>query len=178
MRRLLKLIFYAVVLVSSAKKANGQSSKNLLRLVTDTTKDEYAYVDVKGDTLIPFGKYLLCYTEEFDEFAIVRSKDKGLIGIDREENILFNVYVFDNGPDYPSDGLFRIVKDGKIGYANSSGQVVIQPQFDCAYPFMNGKAKVGKGCKENTDGEHRWWTEGTWYMINRKGKVLKAKQSR
>jgi len=178
MRRILKLIFSLLTLAMVTSSAIGQSSNNYLRRVVDTTNDEYAYVNTKGDTVIPSGKYLLCYTDKFDQFAIVSSKDKGLVGIDRNENFLFNVYVFDNGPDYPSNGLFRIVKDGKIGYANLNGKIVIQPQFDCAYPFKNGKAKVGKGCKEQTDGEHRWWTEGNWYTINKKGKVIKTKYSR
>ncbi|MGZ3848664.1 MAG: WG repeat-containing protein [Flavisolibacter sp.] len=144
----------------------------------DTTHGEYGYVNAKGDTAIQLGKYPMCYTDKFDKFAIVSTKDKGLVGIDRNENVVFNVYVFDNGPDYPSNGLFRIIKDGKIGYANLNGQIVIQPQFDCAYPFKNGKAKVGKGCKEKTDGEHRWWTEGNWYTIDKKGKVVKTNYSR
>ena len=178
MRLILKLIFLILPLSIVTSNAIGQSSNNYLRCVVDTTNDEYAYVNKKGDTIIPFGKYLMCYTDKFDNFAIVSSKDKGLIGIDRNENVLFNVYVFDNGPDYPSNGLFRIVKDGKIGYADLNGKIVIQPQFDCAYPFKNGKAKVGKGCKEQTDGEHRWWTEGNWYTINKKGKVIKTNYSR
>jgi hypothetical protein len=27
-------------------------------------------------------------------------------------------------------------------------------------------------CKFNTDGENRWWSEGKWYTINKKGTVL------
>lgn len=172
------LIFSILMLVVMTSSAIGQSSNNYLRRLVDTTNNEYAYVNEKGDTVIPFSKYLMCYTDKFERFAIVSSKDKGLVGIDRNENVLFNVYVFDNGPDYPSNGLFRIVKDGKIGYADLNGKIVIQPQFDCAYPFKNGKAKVGKGCNEQTDGEHRWWTEGKWYTIDKKGKVMKNNYSR
>ncbi len=32
--------------------------------------------------------------------------------------------------------------DGKHGYINRTGKVVIQPQFDEAYPFINGLAYV------------------------------------
>lgn len=167
-------IFSAVILVFTISNAFGQTSKDYLRLIVDTTKDAYAYVNTKGDTVIPFGKYLMCYTDTFDKFAIVGSKDNGLVGIDRNEKVLFNVYVFDNGPDYPSDGLFRIVKDGKIGYANLNGQIVIPPQFDCAYPFKKGKAKVGNGCKTQSDGEHHYWTGGQWYIINKKGVIVKV----
>ena len=153
--------------------AFGQSSKDYLRLVVDTAKDAYAYVNARGDTIIPFGRYFICYTNKFYKWAIVSSEDKGLIGIDRKENVLFNVFIFDNGPDYPSNGLFRIVKDGKIGYADLNGQIVIQPQYDCAYPFKNGKAEVGKGCGIKSDGEHSSWTGGQWVTIDKKGKIIK-----
>lgn len=151
----------------------GQSSNSHLRLVVDITNNEYAYVNAKGDTVIPFGKYQMCYTDKFYKFAIVCSREKGLVGIDRNEHVLFNIFVFDNGPDYPSNGLFRIIKDGKIGYANTRGQVVIQPQFDGAYPFKNGKAQVGKGCETRSDGEHHYWAGGQWFTIDKKGNVIK-----
>ena len=151
----------------------GQVNKNTLHLVHDTTKDEYGYLNQKGDTIIPLGKYSFCFTTKFDKFAIVRSQGKGFIGIDRNERILFNIFVFDNGPDYLSNGLFRIVKNGKIGYADRTGHVVISPQFDCAYPFKYGRAKVGYGCKTKTDGEHSWWTGGQWRTINKKGNIIK-----
>ena len=55
-----------------------------------------------------------------------------------------------------------------------NGNIIIQPQFDCAYPFKNGKAKVGKGCNKKTDGEHSQWTDGKWYTIDKKGKIIKT----
>ena len=173
MRTVIKLVYSSALLVVSLC-ACAQTKSHFLRRVWDTTKDQYGYVNRTGDTVIPLGKYLMCYTEKFDEFAIVSSRDKGLIAIDRKENVLFNVYVFDNGPDYPSNGLFRITKNGKIGYADTKGNVIIPPQFDCAYPFKNGKAKVGKGCKKQTDGEHSWWIDGRWYTIDKKGNIIKT----
>ena len=120
MRTVFKLISLLLIFFIS-DLSFGQIKHDFLQRVWDTTKDEYAYVNFKGDTIIPFGKYLICFTDKFDKFAIVSAPDKGIIGIDRKENILFNVYVFDNGPDYPSNGLFRIIKDGKIGYADMNG---------------------------------------------------------
>jgi hypothetical protein len=172
MSTVIKLIVLSTVLIISVH-APGQTNSGVLRLLEDTAKDDYAYVNSNGDTVIPFGKYLICYTKKFDKFAIVKSLEKGIIGIDRNENVLFNVYEFDNGPDYPSNGLFRITENGKIGYADMKGNIIVPPQFDCAYPFKNGKAKVGKGCKRQTDGEHSWWTDGTWYTINKKGNIVK-----
>lgn len=150
----------------------AQKKDNLhLRVKTINGNDQYSYVNSKGATIIPFGKYPICYTEKFNQFAIVATPEKGIIGIDRNEKILFNVFVFDNGPDHLSDGLFRIIKNGKIGYANEKGAIVIPPQFDCAYPFEKGKAKVSKRCETRVEGEHTIWSGGEWYTIDKKGTV-------
>ena len=52
-------------------------------------------------------------------------------------------FVFDNGPDPVSDGLYRVVDDhGRIGYADAYGVVRIAPRFAFGLPFANGVAKV------------------------------------
>ena len=165
------LIFLTIAF--SASTLLGQVNKNTLHLVYDKTNDQYGYLNQKGDTIIPFGKYSFCFTSKFDKFAIVSSPDKGFIGIDRNEKILFNIFVFDNGPDYLSNGLFRIVKNGKLGYADKNGNIVISPKYDCAYPFVNGKANVGTGCKIKNEGEHWLWTGGVWQLINKKGQIVR-----
>jgi hypothetical protein len=160
---LLSLLLFAVV------PSFGQSTKGYLRLVKDTANDDCGYINAKGDIVIPFGKYITCYTTKFYDFAIVRTQDTKTVGIDRKENILFDVFIFDNWPDPLSNGLFRIVKEGKIGYADIHGKIIIQPQFDGAYSFWDGKAKVGTGCKLKMFGEHSSWVGGTWYTIDTKG---------
>jgi hypothetical protein len=174
----LKLIFTGLFFSTAVNSGWCQVPQKNLHRIEDTTTGKYGYVNAMGDTVIPLGKYDMCFTEQFDQFAIVLVKGKGLIGIDRDENILFNVYIMDNGPDYPSDGLFRIVQYGKIGYANLKGQIVIAAKYDCAYPFKNGKAEVGIGCQTKADGEYHYWVGGHWYTINKRGKVLKANDSR
>jgi hypothetical protein len=145
----------------------------VLHLIWDKSKDLYGYANEKGDTVIPLGKYPMCFTDTFNKFAIVLFRGKGFVGIDRKENILFNIYPFDNGPDDPACGLFRIIKNGRIGYADLNGKIVIQPQFDCAYPFEKNKAKVGIGCKENKSGEHYFWSCGSWHTVDFVGNVVK-----
>lgn len=55
----------------------------------------------------------------------------------------YGVFQCDNGNDYVSEGLYRIVdKRGRIGYADESGRTVIKPRFAFGFPFENGKAKV------------------------------------
>jgi hypothetical protein len=79
---------------------------------------------------------------------------------------------YDNGPDYPSEGLIRVVKNGKIGYTDATTfALVIEPQFDCAFPFENGKAKVSNQCQTVKDGEHSVWTSDAWEYVDREGKV-------
>jgi len=58
--------------------------------------------------------------------------------------------------DHFSDGLAAVEVDGKWGYINTSGEVVIEPQFSSAQPFVNGTAIVENGLGVgviNTQGE-------------------------
>ena len=120
--------------------------------------------------VIPFGKYPIIYTELFKTHAIVFKAGEGTVAIDQNEKVLYHIFLFDNGPDEPSEGLYRIIENGKIGYANMKGEIVIAPQFACAWPFKKGKAKVSNSCTTHKDGEHSFWVSEEWYYINKKGK--------
>lgn len=139
--------------------------------------DSCGYVNQKGDTIHALGKYNMCFTEVITTYGIVVDASKpswGLIGIDQQGNRLFDVYVFDNGPDWLSDGLFRIKRNGKIGYANSKGQIIIDPQFECASQFSNGKAKVAYTCTliNGPNDEHHSMESDSWFYIDKKGKRI------
>lgn len=55
----------------------------------------------------------------------------------------YEAFQYDNGDDYVSEGLYRIVdRKGRIGYADETGKTVIRPRFAFGYPFEGGKAKV------------------------------------
>jgi hypothetical protein len=140
--------------------------------VTDSAADRYGYRDQAGNMIIPFGQYPGCYTDTFRSYAIVMLKaEKGFFGIDRREKVLYSVFIFDNGPDYPSNGLFRITVGGKIGYADAvTGEVVIEPKFSCAWPFEQGKAKVAINCAVQRAGEHSTWVSDNWFYIDKRGK--------
>jgi len=129
------------------------------------------YVNEKGDTIIPIGKYQYCFSDTVTAYAIVGDKS-GFYAIDQKENRLFEVYWFDNGSDYIKDGLFRIKRNEKIGYANTKGEIVIEPQFDCAYPFENGKAKVSYECELQKVGEHTEMRSDNWFYIDKEGKKI------
>ena len=109
----LSLLFNSLTSCRPAIKKN-----NYLVCFTDTISDEYGYKNQNGDTVIPARKYLRCFTDTFKTYAIVVKPNSGFIAIDRKETVLYEVFSVDNGPDEPSEGLFRIIVDNKIGYAD------------------------------------------------------------
>lgn len=128
------------------------------------------YINSKGDIVIPIGKYAHCYTDTIRNFGMVVEKETGkILGINQNAVELFEVFKFDNGPDYESSGLFRIIKDGKIGYANPMGEIVITPTYSCAYPFEGNFARVAENCEIEISGEHKIWKSEKWYEITRSG---------
>jgi WG containing repeat len=171
---LLFLLVYSFSVVGQINK-----NKDYLLLFADTTKDEYGYKNQNGDTVIQFGKYNLCFTDTFRTYAIVLKQNLGFVAIDRRQKVLYTVFPFDNGPDYISNGLFRILKGNKLGYADATtGKVIIKPQFNCAFPFEDGLAKVSNDCVTKADGEHKVWTSSNWFYIDKTGKKADKQSSK
>ncbi len=138
---------------------------------TDSVSEQLGYKDAAGTVQVPAGKYQMCFTDTFRTYAIVAHPDSGLVAIDRQGQVKYHVFQFDNGPDQVAEGLFRIQRADKIGYADAlSGEIVIAPQFACAYPFADGLAKVSNDCQIETDGEYSSWISNSWYSIDRGGK--------
>jgi hypothetical protein len=145
----------------------------------DTINDQWGYKNQKGEIVIPTGQYLRCFTDTFKTYAIVLKPEAGFVTIDRLEIVWYEVFPYDNGPDEPSEGLFRILANKKIGYADSlTGKVVIKPQFDCAWPFEDGVARVSTDCKTQSDGEHTTWVSDNWYFIDKSGNKVEANKGK
>jgi len=136
-------------------------------------EDACGYRDSAGNWMIPPGKYNVCFTDTMKNYAVVIHPQAGLVAIDRNEKILYPIFNFDNGPDYPSDGLFRIIEDEKIGYADfETGKVIIPPLYACAYPFENGKARVSLACEKIKQEEYTTWLSENWHFIDKQGKII------
>ena len=173
MLRILITTMILWMLASSSSLGQQYTQRPYLVSFVDTLRNEYGYREPSGPVRIPLGKFSICYTDTFRTFAIVLKPSTGLVAINRAEKVLYQVYSIDNGPDYSSNGLFRIVKNGKIGYADAhTGKVVITPMFSCAFPFENGRAKVSKHCSIKPDGEHQVWLSTEWFYIDKKGRRL------
>jgi hypothetical protein len=159
----------------SAALSQGNNDNYLIKIFEgkyDELGVKCGYVDSKGDTVIPFGEYYYCYTDTLRNFAVVLKNKGGLAAIDKNDKELFEVFWYDNGPDHIADGLFRIIKNGKIGYANNIGIIVIEPQFYCAFPFEDGRAKVSLDCNSTSDGDHSKWESDKWFYINKEGQEI------
>jgi len=155
----------------------GQKSKNYLVSYADTSSGIklIGYLAVNGDTAIK-AKYQFSYTDTFYRMAIVLDSNNAWVGIDRNERTILRPFIFDNGPDYVEEGLFRIVQNNKIGFANLAGLIILKPQFDFATPFIHGLAEYylgGKRKNEREDEYFHWVGSFENGFINRSGQRFK-----
>lgn len=78
------------------------------------------YLNERGDTIVPYGKYRYCQTDTIKKIGFVyenKPKDARIICINDAGKELFYVFKYDNGPDYIQEGLFRIMdEDGLVGF--------------------------------------------------------------
>lgn len=107
-------------------------------------------------------------------YAIVKSPDR-VVGINRKGEVMFDAYLWgDSQLDDLSEGLFRVKRNGKIGYANKVGEVVIPCEFECAEHFKNGEAKVSLECEYSIldNMEQVEIKSDKWFYINKKGNKI------
>lgn len=90
----------------------------------------------------------------------------------RKGELLFAPFMFENGPEGYVEGLQRIVKNGKVGFANRNGDIVIQPKYDYAGMFNYGIAPYCNDCVWKYEGEHGYPSGGTWGYINNAGATI------
>lgn len=126
----------------------------------------FGYVSMSdGDTVLPC-IYPIVYTDTIENIGFVRDENGNISCINTEGKKLFNVFEYDNGPDYPQEGLFRIVDDnGLIGFADTLGRVVIPPKYKFAFPFSGQRAKVTNEGYNVLEGEHSVWKSSSWFYI-------------
>ena len=131
----------------------------------------------KGDTIAPMGKYGYAGELTGSDLKMVLTLEKedkwpsrfALIDTNGKE-LDYRIFVFDNGPDDISEGMIRIVdNNGKIGYADSLGHLVIAPQFFFAKQWKNGYGQVALDGYLQPDGEHRKVVVKEWQKIDAHG---------
>lgn len=197
---LLNILAFSIVSISSCVQKSEKEATNYHsyfdKSVTDTiaqealmvvSDEEYlqygsrvAYLNTKGDTIIPFSKYGYLGTDTMTYYAnvIEFSKDSSYgrwVAIDRNLKTLYEIVPFDGGPDYFHEGLVRVKRNGKMGFADKYGQIVIPCKYDFVWWFENGKAKVTFDAieiKNKYDGHTRIESD-QWFYIDKNGKKIK-----
>ena len=126
------------------------------------------YKNTEGKNIVKSKKYIIAFTDTIKSIGFVGTRKGKIIGIDNHGKELFEVYKIDNGPDYISDGMFRIVgSDSKVGFADTCGIIVIPPIFSYATPFRDGEAKVTFEGENQKQGEHQYWKSNHWFLMKK-----------
>lgn len=184
MKKLLLLIIWIPMLAFSQEK-------EVLRYFI--TKDTLVGVkNQKGEIIVPAQFRIYSILEDgdlvkgntifFDGWKKDVGHEKNMWGYvyDRKGNFLYRPYFYDNGADFFEEGVQRFVKNGKVGFADRNGKVVIEPKHDFVSPFNYGYAAFCDGCDwEKTEDEHKAIVGGTWGVMNFKGEIVQpiAKKS-
>lgn len=136
-----------------------------------------AYINGQNDTIIPFGQYAYFGTDTLTHFAqVIEYPNDSIygkpIGISHQQKVLFDLVLFDNGPEEFHEGLLRVKRNNLMGFANAFGEIVIPCQYDYAYNFENGKAKVTYNARFEKDLDHTKVESDEWFWIDANGNKL------
>ncbi len=127
-----------------------------------------------GKVLIP-----AIYTNAFDfnKYGVADVCNRFWYKVDKSGKFLVKSYVFDNGPDYYISGLSRFEKNGKLGFVDFQGKIIIPAQFDWVTPLIFSKpiAIVCVGCvltKKHKNDEYPIMDSGKWGAIDKNGNIV------
>lgn len=153
-------------------------------LASITHRSYVQLIDTQGNQRLPTKTYTLPLGFDmpangcFDQPFILTDSDNTHQWFSASGELLYDLYWFDNGPDYPQQGLFRFKQNALIGYADADTfKIVIPAQYQAAYPFKDGQAKVSYGADiEREDNEHSIWVNTDYFIIDKQGNMVVPKQ--
>jgi hypothetical protein len=109
--------------------------------------------------------------------ALAEHPDQGWIYLDADNRTVFEAEYFDNAPDEYREGLARIRAQDKVGFVDQEYRLVIPPQYDAAFGFDGGSARVCVGCHPRvwakSAPERARRQKGREFRIDRSGKELR-----
>jgi hypothetical protein len=114
----------------------------------------------------------------FDSYGLapVLSAREGWMYVSRAGRVvIIGVPRMENWADSFHDGLVRVVRNKKYGFANRKGQIVISADYDGAMNFEKGTARVCRRCESKCvdhECEYHVFAGGEWLQINTKGIVV------
>ena len=169
-------LFSAAILTPLLFFASGENVKSGRPCMFDPERPDVPNCIQTGNAgdLFVVDNYLRQLT--FDRFGLapVYTREDGWMYVNRRGRVVVSgVAAMDNWADSFHDGLVRVVKKGKYGFANQKGIIVIPRVYDGAFDFENGTAEVCRACHCNDrDSEHCALTGGEWYRIDTRGRVV------
>ncbi len=105
--------------------------------------------------------------------ALVEHPDHGWIYINADNRTVLEAVYLDNGPDEYREGLARVRAHDKVGFVDQEYRLVILPQFDAAFGFDGGRARVCVSCHprvwEKNAPERARRQTGHEFLIDRTG---------
>jgi hypothetical protein len=126
-------------------------------LATARIGTKWGYINTTGEYVIP-ARY--DKAEPFEHFIFARvESDHRSFYIGRKGDILCDS---DTGVAIFTDGMAIVKSGGRFGYIGRDNQWKIKPQFEMAWPFNNGYARVKK--------------DGEWIFINKQGEKYNFSQ--
>ena len=128
-------------------KAAVQTAETEWQLIDETGKPEATYEEIKldlSDAYLVGDAYL---AKKNGKFMIYHSDGQPVDGFACEDVDILT-----------KDGLIAFCNDGKWGYVNTEGKVMISPTFEKARSFMNG---LGAVCKD-----------GKWGFLDLQGDIV------
>lgn len=138
---------------------------NLCTPFHDEASDRHGYLQCDATPGLP-ARYTAA--EDFTPGGIAAVRDDaGWHYIDRQGRFVVTPMMYDSGPDYFVEGLARFIQDGKAGFFDDTGRIVVPAAYDFAFPFENGVAEVGQRCQTTREHEHSIVACESWSTITR-----------
>jgi len=111
--------------------------------------------------------------------AVFTIQSFGNVYINRNGRIVIrDVAWIDNGPDDFHHGVVRINRDGKWGFADPSGRMVVPAKYSCATNFRDQFQDYGPlvcvGCRMERRGEYESCLGGQWFHADSHGQLTPA----
>ena len=164
--------FSVVLLLASAGAYAGGSALPCSHPGADGLTEHPACLERRGRLLF-VKKKILRRLSFADGLASVWNQDFGWMYLDKKGKVIITgVSVMDNGPDDFHDGLVRIERQGKCGFADREGRTAIPPAYDGCLDFDNAAARVCLKCRSECADkgcEHHSFKGGDWLCINTSG---------
>ncbi len=171
MRKLLVvLITWMGACNPAPETVSHQTSGRLVTFEDSAAGFLWGYKDEAGSVVIT-PRFVVA--GEFSEHGLAAVADStGWHYINTSGATVVRPFVVDNGPDPFQEGLARFVDEGRVGYFDETGTIIVPAQFDYATPFAEGRATYCEGCTPQQDGEHIRYEGGRWGFLHHVGNAI------